>query len=388
MPLFPVIYVMAFFSLIDPPQTIVLFQVLSLVVKGLFAVLQDMNDALTSVESALSREQQANESRRAFLKYLFHEVRTPLNSLVIGVEVLQSRCQTDSEATESLQMMRAACQFMSSTLNDVLSMQRIEDGKFKLDMQPFAFSDVIETVFATFSGAALGQGVSLSSVLSPDVPARLLGDRFRLEHVLANLLSNAVKFSPSDGAVLVSVSLEAEEAEAAASTSASASAAAPASVTFKEARGVRSSFDNTESSRRMANKGHLLEEGWVRVTVAVTDEGPGISRENQQRLFASFEQIDAAALQKGGGSGLGLSLCREIVCLHGGTIGVTSHEGKGSCFHFTIPFRSLSNPSQPSSSMLTAPESVGPEGSAASRPVRALVVDGTHVRDILYLYLE
>ena len=378
MPLFPVIYVMAFFSLIDPPQTIVLFQVLSLVVKGLFAVLQDMNDALTSVESALSREQQANESRRAFLKYLFHEVRTPLNSLVIGVEVLQSRCQTDSEATESLQMMRAACQFMSSTLNDVLSMQRIEDGKFKLDMQPFAFSDVIETVFATFSGAALGQGVSLSSVLSPDVPARLLGDRFRLEHVLANLLSNAVKFSPSDGAVLVSVSLEAEEAAASAS----------ASVTFKEARGVRSSFDNTESSRRMANKGHLPEEGWVRVTVAVTDEGPGISRENQQRLFASFEQIDAAALQKGGGSGLGLSLCREIVCLHGGTIGVTSHEGKGSCFHFTIPFRSLSNPSQPSLSMLTAPESVGPEGSAASRPVRALVVDGTHVRDILYLYLE
>ena len=357
MPFFAFVYIMAFFSLIDPAQTIIIFQGLSLAIKGVYAaVVMDLyEDALLLSEAALCEERRANDSRRAFLKYLFHEVRTPLNSLSIGIEILDSHCKSDIEANESLVMMRGACEFMSSTLNDVLSMQKIEEGKLELDMRPFAFSDALTTVSAAFKGAVMAKSLRISHSISSDLPAKVVGDRFRVEHVIANLVSNAIKFSTNGGSIAITVS---------------------------EGTSVKKSVNPSDAS-----------VVWVKVSVQ--DDGPGISKENQKKLFNSFMQIDAGDLQGGGGSGLGLSLCKEIVTLHGGTIGVSSKECRGSCFYFSIPFNTVTtcNQTSPNQKMPSTTLSIDAlddtirDFSSHGQSIRALVVDGSKLLISCILHL-
>ena len=300
MPLFGVTYLMAASNVIDAAVTILTFQFLSLAIKALYAaVLMDLyQSALIATQDALDRERAANESRRNFLKYLFHEVRSPLNSLSIGIEILERSAPTlGEEANESLQMMRGASEFMASTLNDVLSMQKIEEGKMELEMHPFALTDAVTKVFSTFRGAAIAKALRLRPNLAHDIPFRIVGDRFRIEHVLANLLSNAIKFSPHGGVVTVSA---------------------------------------TKVEEYTSNGTNI-----AMITISVKDEGPGIPQDHQEKLFGEYVQIEAAVMQQGGGSGLGLSLCKQIVSLHNGTIGVRSELGQGSTFYFSIPFEVL-----------------------------------------------
>ena len=133
LPLVPVVYLLAIFEVLDAPATIVPFLVLSVATKGLFAyVTMDIHfDLLVAARVAVSEEndRNANEARRAFLKYIFHELRNPLNSLTIGIEILGNSSHLDSHDLESLGMMKDASAFMNDTLNDVLSMQKIEEGK-------------------------------------------------------------------------------------------------------------------------------------------------------------------------------------------------------------------------------------------------------------------
>ena len=103
-------------------------------------------------------------------------------------------------------MMRSASEFMASTLNDVLSMQKIEEGKMEVDMRSFILSDAVSSVLNTFRGAAVRKGVQLLLTVQKEVPFRVLGDRFKLEHSIPNLVSNAIKFSPREGTVRVLVS--------------------------------------------------------------------------------------------------------------------------------------------------------------------------------------
>ena len=132
LPLFTVNYILAAAGAIDYAATIVIYQVLSVATKGLFAsVTMDIHfDLLVAARMAVSEEndRHANEARRAFLKYIFHELRSPLNSLTIGIEILSNSSHLDSHDLESLGMMKDASSFMNDTLNDVLSMQKIEEG--------------------------------------------------------------------------------------------------------------------------------------------------------------------------------------------------------------------------------------------------------------------
>jgi len=212
----------------------------------------------------------------------------------MGIEILERSCNLDESDRESLLMMKGASEFMADTLNDVLSMQKIEEGKLELDLGPFSMSDAINKVFATFHGAVITKNISLVKVVASNVPPKVVGDRYRIEHVISNLLSNAIKFSAENKTVEVEVTAGAVK-------------------------------DTDEGPQ-------------VVITVAVVDEGPGISAENQRKLFGNFVQIRPGQLQQGQGSGLGLSLCKQLVNLHGGTIGLSSTEGRGSVFHFSVPF--------------------------------------------------
>lgn len=173
-----------------------------------------------------------------------------------------------NEFRESLMMMRSASEFMASTLNDVLSMQKIEEGKMELDMRSFNLTDAVGNVFNTFRGAAVGKQINLTLSFQDNMPARVVGDRFKLEHTIANLVSNAIKFSPVGGTITVTLS----------------------SI-------VSSSHEEGERTDGMPLV--AKEEELVTLIVEVQDEGPGISPENQLRLFGNFVQINAADLQQG-----------------------------------------------------------------------------------------
>mmetsp|Transcript_3607 Transcript_3607/g.5116 ORF Transcript_3607/g.5116 Transcript_3607/m.5116 type:complete len:216 (+) Transcript_3607:1-648(+) len=172
-------------------------------------------------------------------------------------------------------------------------MQKIEEGKLELDIQPFNFADAVSGVVLIFGAAAASNGQHLQQEVIGSIPRKVLGDRFRMEHVLGNLLSNAIKFSPQGGRITISIT--------------------------------------------SSNLPSYQDEEWANITVGVRDEGPGIALEHQH----NFVQLDAGQLQKGQGSGLVLSLCKQIVELHDGTIGMKSQPGQGSEFHFSVPFQVL-----------------------------------------------
>jgi len=308
-PLFPLNYLLAATRVIGPADSAGVFLLLTLLMKAFYAAsvadvhthsLMDVQKDEERRERArhvhdLEKERYANASRRIFFKYLFHEVRTPLNSLAMGIELLKTRTVLEQSDLELLDMMDGAMDFMAETLNNVLSMQKIEEGKMELAFIPFNISDSIAKIFFAMSGAAMAKGLQVEKHIAAEVPPRLVGDIFRVEHVMSNLLSNAIKFSPMNGTIRVNVR------------------AAPAVAT-------------------------ATESPFTDVTVSISDEGPGISAENQEKLFSGFFQVRPDQLQQGKGSGLGLALCKEIVTLHGGTIGVESVEGLGSTFRFCIPF--------------------------------------------------
>ena len=317
LPFYTIAYLFGVFDLLNQPQIIVVYHLLSLLTKGIFTsvAMEIHSDTFLQMRRLMMEhnERSANEARRAFLKYIFHEVRNPLNSLSIGIEVLSGSRNLDTSDKESISMMRNASQFMSDTLNDVLSMQKIEEGKLQLEMAPFSICDAIAKVLGTFRAASQEKNVTVYKNISPKVPHKVIGDRYRIEHLIANLLSNAIKFSPENSAVDIDVNIGHADQE---EVSAKVSAKIP----------VLTHSDST-----------------VLLVVAVKDRGPGISVEDQQKLFHSYVQVRPGQLQKGRGSGLGLALCKQIVSLHGGTIEVNSVEGKGSVFQFSIPLKVYSS---------------------------------------------
>eukprot|EP01035_Chromulina_nebulosa_P069509 gene69509-biopygen37134 len=144
-------------------------------------------------------------------------------------------------------MMTGAADFMSETLNNILSMQKIEDGKMELTFSPFSIGKSIHKVFSALSGAVVAKNLNVERNIAADVPALLVGDVYRVEHVISNLLSNAIKFSPDGGTIRVNVATE-----------------------------IAILYINSSPS--------------TSITVSITDEGPGISAEDQDKLFNGFFQ--------------------------------------------------------------------------------------------------
>ena len=285
-PLFAIIYFLGFLEYIDKESVLIGFLVMNFLAKMMFSlwIMDAHHDILDTNTYVLLAEQKANASRRSFLRYVLHEVRVPLNSISMGLLLLDG--ENKSESGETITMMREAVSFMSDTLNDVLSIQKIEEGKLELQYENFLISDMLKTVHHSLRGQMVAKGLRMIVELDNDVPAKVSGDRFRIEHVLANILSNAVKFSPHDGTVTVTVKTVPRAAD-------------------QEAR-----------------------LGYQIVEFTVIDEGVGISEEDQKKLFTHYTQIDPRSLQEGKGTGVGLAICKETIHLHEGRIGVRSKKGR------------------------------------------------------------
>ena len=168
---------------------------------GFFAAIaMDLHmDLQKKTQSALLEERRTNDARRAFMKYLFHEVRTPLNSLTMGIDMLKMSETMSAEEKDYLEMMQGATEFMSDTLNNVLNMHKIEEGKLELEFAPFSIMEVVEKSLSALHGAIVGRNINIKQSVPEDLPYLVNGDRFRVIHVMSNLLSNAIKFSPESG---------------------------------------------------------------------------------------------------------------------------------------------------------------------------------------------
>ena len=235
--------------------------------------------------------QAANRSKAEFLANMSHEIRSPLNA-ILGMAWLLERGSLDGEGLDMARKIRAAGQSLLGIINDVLDVSKIEAGHMSIERAPFRLAEVIEKIAASMGVAAHDKPIEVRIGPLPDGVDQVLGDALRLEQVLVNLTSNAIKFT-AQGTVELSSALESRDGDAAV------------------------------------------------LRFSVRDTGIGIAPEVQETIFSAFAQADTSTTRRFGGTGLGLTICRQLVSLMGGSLHLQSRQGQGSEFSFTVPLQLL-----------------------------------------------
>lgn len=229
----------------------------------------------------------ANAVKSEFLANMSHEIRTPLNG-IIGFCRLLGRSSLDSRQKEWLDHVRRACDNLLMLVNDVLDFSKLEADRLTLEEVDVDIVALVDEVIGLHAPEAQRKQLNLVAMVYDDVPTPLCGDPLRIHQVLNNLLGNALKFT-NEGDVIVRVMLDNQEGQ------------------------------------------HVV------LHISVSDTGIGLSDEHQQQLFSAFSQAEPSHSRQFGGSGLGLSICRQLIQRMGGEIGVESELGRGSTFSFTLP---------------------------------------------------
>jgi signal transduction histidine kinase len=228
-----------------------------------------------------------SQHKSTFLANMSHELRTPLNAVLGYAELILDEVYGDVPARmrEVLERIQHNGKHLLGLVNDVLDLSKIEAGQLTLALADCSIKNVVAGVQSATEALATGKGIALTTDVAPDLP-HVQADERKLTQVLLNLVSNAIKFTDEGG-----VEIKASSANGS-------------------------------------------------ITVAVHDSGPGISESDQARIFEEFQQVEASTPRDKGGTGLGLTISKRIVELHGGRICVESRLGRGSTFSFTIPIES------------------------------------------------
>ena len=227
----------------------------------------------------------ASHVKSQFLANMSHEIRTPLNA-ILGFSKELTNLSLTEEKQEQIRIINAAADSLLGIVNDVLDVSKIEAGKLQINNNPFSPNQLIEEMVSVMSKSAHQKHLEFVLDLAP-LPNKLIGDVMRIKQILTNLLSNALKFTPS-GFICLKVS------------------------------------------------GRLLEHGIYELYFKVEDTGIGISKQDRQKLFNAFSQVDDALSRSYQGTGLGLVICQQLVKLMRGNIHLHSEPGAGSCFDIKL----------------------------------------------------
>jgi signal transduction histidine kinase/CheY-like chemotaxis protein len=268
--------------------------------------LEEKNAHLNSLnELLMASKEQAEESSRAksdFLSNMSHEMRTPMNA-IIGMTAIGKSAAGIERKDYAFGKIGDASTHLLGVINDILDMSKIEANKLELSGTDFNFEKMLRKTVNVINFRVEEKKQSLHVTIDKNIPDRLVGDDQRLSQVITNLLSNAVKFTPEKGSIRLDTHFIGEE------------------------------------------------NGLCTIRFEVADTGIGISEEQQERLFTSFQQADSSTSRNFGGTGLGLAISKRIVEMMGGQIRIESELGKGAAFIFTVQAlrgkaerRSLLNP--------------------------------------------
>lgn len=242
---------------------------------------RDKSARLLVAQESLFAANQALRSRERFLANISHELRTPLNAIQGSVELLDEQIDKPKDL-ESLAVIEHASSFLLFLINDILDLAKLSDNKLKIDNRPFDVRELARQISRIYGN---GADTRLEISIAPDTPEWIIGDNQRIEQVIANLLTNAFKFSPQ-GDVKLEISIQ--------------------------------------------SRAQLVQ-------VSVTDNGIGMDPESVKGIFNAFSQAESSTARVYGGTGLGLTISRNLVELMMGHIGVDSELGQGSHVWFTFP---------------------------------------------------
>ncbi|GAB1445110.1 hypothetical protein MASR2M41_07720 [Flammeovirgaceae bacterium] len=251
------------------------------------ALILDCRDITQRKEDAaeLLRAQKAKEQ---FLANVSHEIRTPINGIA-GMATLLSQNPTIKEQATYLNAIKSAADNLKVIINDILDLASIESGKLNFEKIGFNLNDLLHSVVDSFSVQSAQKGIALNYLLDENISKVLIGDPFRLNQILINLIGNALKF------------------------------------TYGRHIGIKCQLEKENNKTQ-------------HIRIDVADTGVGIPADKLNRIFESFSQADASITRKYGGTGLGLTIVKQLVELQNGKVSVSSIENKGTTFSIIIPY--------------------------------------------------
>jgi signal transduction histidine kinase len=261
----------------------------------------DLKASQAALVAAREAAEAASQAKSSFLANMSHEIRTPMNGVLGLTELVLQAGDLNERQRRFITMAHDSAKGLMTIINDLLDVAKIEAGRTVIDEHPFHLHDCLAESLQPLLLQAHAKGIRLQAAVQPGVPQRLAGDALRLRQVLINLVGNALKFT-EHGEVRVEIS-----------------------------RGQPQPGDSSDR---------------VRLRIAVSDTGIGMTQDQIAQIFDPFTQADGSITRRYGGTGLGLTIVQRLVGLMGGEVQVQSEPGLGSSFSFEIALAHVAEPAQ------------------------------------------